>query len=308
MSKRATVWMLFLAALLMLLCGCQPPHHHGGRWQPDPYGHDGGGGPGGLNLLVMGVDDDPSSIRRSQPAFDSVLNAFASALQNRGFAVFDETALTLDTHRQGRVRRSDHELIDIAKSLRNPPIDVVVLFSVYPITDRRANTMRYSVRVGGRLLDVQSGRRLGNYSYRPSDFRNIRPGASRRELNDKVLELAVYSAEEVADVVAAKLSRQARPRHRGYRDRDSGYVRTYQVVLRGFHSGDASDLERYLMDMPGYRGLRTARATGVQYDYSYSSTLDEAAIRRNLVDGLDVLGLRGRIYVEGNRITVRAVR
>ena len=60
--------------------------------------------------------------------------------------------------------------------------------------------------------------------------------------------------------------------------------------------------------MPGYRDLRTARATGVRYDYSYKSTLNEAALRRNLMDALDVLGLRGRIYVEGNQITVRAVR
>ena len=202
--------MLLLAALILVFCGCQP-YHHGGRWQPGPHDRDGGGGDGSMNLLVMGVDDDPSSIRRNQPAFDSVLNAFAGALQNRGFSVFDETALTLDTHRQGRVRRSDHEVIDIAKSLRNPPIDVVVLFSVYPIVDRRSHTMRYSVRVAGRLLDVQSGRRLGNYSYRPGDFRNIRPGASAPEIDDKVLDMAVYSAEDVADVVAAKLARQSRP-------------------------------------------------------------------------------------------------
>ena len=62
------------------------------------------------------------------------------------------------------------------------------------------------------------------------------------------------------------------------------------------------------MEMPGYRGLRTAHATGVRYDYSYRSTLSEADLRRNLMDALDDLGLRGRIYVEGNMITVRAVR
>ena len=306
MPRRATLLIFLLAALLLALFGCQP-YHHGGRWHPDPYDRDHGGGEGSLNLMVMGMDDDPSSIRRNQPAFNSVLNAFSGALQNRGFAVFDETALTLDSHRQGRTRRSDDELIDIARSVRNPPIDVVVLFSVYPIVDRRGHTVRYSVRVGGRLLDVQSGRRLGNYDYRPGDWRNIRPGASRGEMDDKVLELAVYSAEDVADVVAAKLARQSRPHHRS-RDRDSGYVRTYQVVFRGFNAGDAGDFEEYLMDMPGYRGLRTARATAVRYDYSYRSTLNEAALRRNLMDAMDVLGLRGRIYVEGNRITVRAVR
>ena len=91
-----------------------------------------------VNILVMGDDSNPNALPRDHQAFERVINAIATELQTYGFTVYDETALTLRRFKQGRVGRADDELIDIARSVDEAPIDVAVIFSVFPQRDSRA--------------------------------------------------------------------------------------------------------------------------------------------------------------------------
>jgi len=83
------------------------------------------------NLLVMGEDADKDSVPRNSRVFKRVLNAMNSQIQSLGFDVYDETVVTLDNFAQGRVRRNRAELVDIGRSVRRPPIDVVTSFTIY---------------------------------------------------------------------------------------------------------------------------------------------------------------------------------
>ena len=254
-----------------------------------------------MNLLIMGDDSNRQSVPRNHPMYNAVLNAFSEALQNRGFAVFDETAVTLDTHRQGRTRRRDTELIDVARSVRNPPIDAIVIFSIFPRVVKTQTTIKYTTRIDARALDVRSGRRLGNYSYKPQDLRTIRPNVPRSVLIDKVMELSELAAEDVASALAGILRRQVRP--------GTGNVMSdYRVVLRGFGGKAASDFERYLREYECYKNIRVARATGNYHEYSYRTCLQEADLRRQIVETLEMMGVKARVYVEGNTLTIRRTR
>ena len=114
------------------------------------------------NILIMGEDADTDSVPRNSQVFDRVLNALSNQLHDVGFDVFDETAITLNNFTQGRVHRSDAELIDIAKSIHRPPIDVVVIFSIYSTSQKNKYTTKIQTRIQGRMLNVQTGQRLGN--------------------------------------------------------------------------------------------------------------------------------------------------
>ena len=59
------------------------------------------------NILVMGEDDDPDTVPRNHRVFDRVIQALSMELGQMGFRVYDETAVSLDVTRQGRIRRND---------------------------------------------------------------------------------------------------------------------------------------------------------------------------------------------------------
>ncbi|ETR66016.1 MAG: hypothetical protein OMM_13367 [Candidatus Magnetoglobus multicellularis str. Araruama] len=79
-------------------------------------------------IMIFGEDEDRDTIKRSSPVFKDVLEFFSNEFKNEGFDVKDETALTHETHIQGKTRRSDAELIQIGKDVG---MDVICMFSIY---------------------------------------------------------------------------------------------------------------------------------------------------------------------------------
>ena len=122
------IWVLLLAAVAVAACESR------GGWEV------GRGGRGGHSILVMGEDADPDSIARTDRTFSRVLNELANQIEAYGFSVYDETAVTLGGNVQGRSRRTDAELVDVARSVRNPPIDTMVIFTIYADTQSRPST------------------------------------------------------------------------------------------------------------------------------------------------------------------------
>ena len=116
----------------------------------------------GSNVLVMGEDADPVSVPRRNRVFGRVLDAISNELHTEGFDVFDETTVTAPPF-EGRIRRNDRKTIEVARSVVQPPIDVVVIFSIFASPEHFSQITRISIRVKGRLLNVRSGQRLGNF-------------------------------------------------------------------------------------------------------------------------------------------------
>ena len=73
-------------------------------------------------ILIMGEDHDRETVPRGHRIFTRVVNIISDVLNTEGYNVFDETAVTMETSEQGRKRRPDAELIDVARGITQPPI------------------------------------------------------------------------------------------------------------------------------------------------------------------------------------------
>ncbi len=128
-----------------------------------------------VKLLVMQEDWDKSSLKRNSRIQNAILNtlnqtlhapAYQSILKRygiQGMDVYSETAVTLNFYKQDRTRRRDEELISLARSVSNPKIDVLTLYTVYAraVPDPYTHISRLQIALNYRALDVKSGRFLG---------------------------------------------------------------------------------------------------------------------------------------------------
>src|ERR1700730_12123035 len=85
-------------------------------------------------LAVVSEDADTDTVPRNSRIFNRVLLALAEELNLRHYTVIDEKIAGMEISTPDRVRRRDTELIDIARALRRPPVDAIVVFQIYAST------------------------------------------------------------------------------------------------------------------------------------------------------------------------------
>lgn len=277
------------------------------------------------NLMIMGEDYDRDAIPRDSRVFRRILNEVANTLNYDGFDVYDETAVTLDNFAQGRSRRSDAELIDIAQSITRPPIDIIVLIETYASAERLDHTTKIRTRLAGRLLDVHSGRRLGNFEI--SSPRNFRApvNCNRECIMETVGDNAKLLARDVSDVLVQRLADEV---DYGYDDdryddnydnagqtsrtrvNDGCRGRVQEVFLRfeGFSEQEMLDMEDVILaKFSCYVDHRPSFSQGRSHEYAYKTRLHTGKMRRNLVRALEYLGMSGRVRYQGKEFTVAKV-
>jgi hypothetical protein len=113
------------------------------------------------NLLIMIEDADQDSIPRDSRINKRIHGSISQQL-NHIVDVYDETSITLGSFKQGRVRRNDAELLDIARSITRPPIDIVLVLSTYASLNTSEFANKARARVEGRLINAKSGQFLDN--------------------------------------------------------------------------------------------------------------------------------------------------
>ncbi len=92
----------------------------------------------------MAEDANPSTLARDQQLSQKILADVANGLSARGFLVYDEEVITYDNYAQGRSRRSNEELIDIAASVTRPRIDMVV----FVVVEEKLRSGKYLDKAG----------------------------------------------------------------------------------------------------------------------------------------------------------------
>ena len=204
------------------------------------------------NILIMGEDSDPDAVPRNNRIFKRVLNAVSNQLSVEGFNVYDETAVTRDDFVQGRSRRTDAELIDIARSIKRPPIDVGVIFSIYGSHKKLPYTAKIKTRIEGRLLNVKTGQRLGNFEVDMLEGENVPRNCNRDCLLEEIGKQSKELALDLGAVLGTKLAHFGRKG--GY---SSGNVPTgYSLVFSGFKVHEINAIEEYLTAFSGYKQHR----------------------------------------------------
>jgi len=247
-------------------------------------------------VMIMGEDWDHDSIPRHSRVYDRVLNAMSNQLLNEGFDVKDETAMTLDTHVQGRQRRTDAELISVAK---DAGVDVAVIFSIYPNVKKKYGSAKATARVMGRMLDVYSGSRMGNFELEPQQYQPLQTPYSRNDVIEGVGKIAKVIGQDVGAEIAQRLS--------GYVDQPGGQLIEWSLIFDGFTADDMMNMEEYLVIFSGYdshRPKKNALNTSTHHEYLYKSSINSAKLKTNFNKALKKMNMQGRVYTSGNEVKV----
>lgn len=266
------------------------------------------------NILVMGEDADGDYIPCHSRAFVAVLNSVANQLGDNGFRVYDETAVTMDSFEQGRCRRKDSELIDIARSITQPTIDVAVLFRIYAAAKQLRYTTKIAARIEGRMLDAHSGQRLGNFEV--DREWPVGTDCQRECIVESVRGEARGLGEDLGAVLALKLS----PHTSGAPDLGSGgstdpagRIREYSLEFENFTREDIDEIDSYLKIFSCYSEHRPVRISPTSASYAYHSCISPAKLSGNMNRMLELMQAEGdnrwsaTVNMNGNEFTVRKV-
>jgi hypothetical protein len=272
------------------------------------------------NLLIMGEDADLDSVARNSRIFNRVIRALETELQVEGFQVFDETAVSMGVTDPMRVRRTDAELITVARRIQDAPIDAIIVFQIYASTEQNpfAAIMDLRVRIPGRILNAQTGQALANYeiAYGPNDLPPLPPNCSR----DCVLEHVGDQARRIAADVGAVLAQQldylspaapaasVTPGSATEPHGCVGLTTAYTLTFRGFDSTEITQVEDYLAAFSGYQHHRPMRAGATETTYWYETCSDTARLNRNLRLMAEHMGVEVRLGMVQNRFEMDKIR
>ena len=259
------------------------------------------------NLMIMGEDADTDTVPRDSRVFKRVLNALANELNNEGFNVYDETAVSLDDFTQGRVRRTDAEIIDIARSLKRPPIDVATIFAIYARAKDMEYTKKIYTRVEGRLLNVKTGQRLGNFEVEMPQPTNVATDCDRQCVLEAVGKNAKNLSQDLGAVLITKLAHIVDGDGAASSSAGSSLPSAYSLVFNGFSIDEIDRIEEYIMAFDGYKHHRPVSSSLRNHEYWYETQSDSAGLNRNFRQMLKHLGLEGRVTFAGSNFQIEKI-
>jgi hypothetical protein len=261
--------------------------------------------------MVFSDDADLNTVPRKSRVFNRVFDALRSQLNERGFDVYDETAVTakdsVDSsagYVQGRTRRTDVEILDIAQSLRRPPIDVAVIFQIYTSTRDKGYISKVRTRIAGHMLAVQSGKYLGDFEVTKL---YTAPAACNQEcILEVVGDKARYLAQDLGDALAEKLAHLNGDGKQSADEWDSpsGMAKDYILIFNNFSDNDRLDIEEYLVAFSGYEHYRPVDCSRRRCEYEYKARISSGKLHRNIKRMLRQLGIEANVQFAGNTIRV----
>ena len=259
------------------------------------------------NLLVFGEDFDDDAIPRDSRVFRRVLTSLQEQLSDKGFDVFDETAVTLDNFAQGRTGRSDAEIIDIAKSITRPPIDVATIFTIYASARDVGHTTKVRVRIEGRLLQVKTGQHLGAFEVKGPPEWNAPAKCNRECIIESVGDYAKTLGNDLGSVLAEKLAWLVEGHTGTVSNTGSALPTAYNLVFDGFTPDEMLKIEEYMTIFSGYKTHRPGYSSNTRAEIWYESSIASARLNRNIQRMLAELDLRGTVQFSGNTFTLKKI-
>ncbi|MCJ2028875.1 hypothetical protein MKK50_05580 [Methylobacterium sp. J-043] len=284
------------------------------------------------NIVVMGEDADEDSVPRGNRIFQRVITELSETMNLRGYNVYDETAVAMGITQANRVRRRDAELIEVARAVQNPPLDVVAVFQVYASASKSSysDIVRPEVRIPGRLLNVRTGQSLGAFEVAGLQLPPLPQGCDRECLLERVGAEAKSIAADVATALTAKLDGviaprraadagaapnaplahalpSAKPPPAAAGESCGGLPTAYVVRLSGFSAQEVQAAEEYMAAFRCYEHHRPVRSGGATAEYWYETRSDSARLGRNLRLMLEHMSAPGQVQFSGNTFVVSRV-
>ncbi|MEH3143812.1 MAG: hypothetical protein PGN34_00265 [Methylobacterium frigidaeris] len=282
------------------------------------------------NVVVMGEDADEDSVPRGNRIFQRVIGELSETMNLRGYNVYDETAVAMGFTQPNRVRRRDAELIEVARAVQNPPLDVVAIFQIYASATKSAysDIVRPEVRIPGRLLNVRTGQSLGAFEVAGVQLPPLPQGCDRECLLERVGAEAKTIAADVAAALTTKLDGFIAPRRAADAgpppvggaapaavpggpvapgEACGGLPTAYTVRLSGFSAQEVQAAEEYMAAFRCYEHHRPVRSGAAAAEYWYETRSDSARLGRNLRLMLEHMSAPGQVQFSGNTFVVSRV-
>ena len=161
-------------------------------------------------VVITGEYSNPDTIPTRHRIYMRFIWSLRNQLVDNGFKVFDESLITLKYPNQGRVRRSDTEIIDIVNHLKTKRINYLIFFSIRPtfikseLNSRVENKTLFKLRVTVRILDVGEGTNKGNFEVNGA-LEELPKNCSSPCLMEKVGSYAVELAGDVGTLLEGRL-------------------------------------------------------------------------------------------------------
>ncbi|MGX7708940.1 hypothetical protein [Methylobacterium sp. Gmos1] len=279
-------------------------------------------------VVVMGEDADEDSVPRGNRIFQRVIAELSETMNLRGYNVYDETAVAMGFTQANRVRRRDAELIEVARAVSSPPLDVVAVFQIYASASKStySDIVRPEVRIPGRLLNVRTGQSLGSFEVAGVQLPPLPQGCDRECLLERVGAEAKVVAGDVAAALTAKLDGVVAPRRGADPGAASipgavaapiaggptveacgGLPTAYVVRLNGFSAQEVQAAEEYMAAFRCYEHHRPVRAGASAAEYWYETRSDSARLGRNLRLMLEHMSAPGQVQFSGNTFVLSRV-
>jgi hypothetical protein len=264
-----------------------------------------------VNLLIMIEDADKDSVPRNSRINKRVHDSVSQQL-NHIADVYDETSMTLNDFKRGRVRRTDSELLDIARSITRPPIDIIVVLNTYASINTSEYAKKARARVAGRLINAKSGQFLDSFEVQSPRSWTIPYDCDRQTcMLEEMADEAKVLGDELGLILAEKLNwlLNGGATDNNY-DQAAKMFNDYYLEFDGFSAQDVAKIEEYLLVFSGYISHRPTQQRYTRTTLLYRSTINSAKLSRNMHKLLDELNMRATINFEGNsfrlkRITLR---
>jgi hypothetical protein len=261
-----------------------------------------------VNLLIMIEDADKNSVPRDSQ-INKRVHASISLQLNQVADVYDETSLTLDTYRQGRVRRSDAELLDIARSITRPPIDIVVVLSTYASVTTSEYAKKARARVEGKILNAKSGQFLDSFEVQSPRSWSIPYACDRQTcILEEMGDEAKVLGDELGLILAEKLNWLLNGEIEDNRIAlATEMFNDYYLTFDGFSAQDMANIEEYLVIFSDYISHRPTQQRHTRTTLLYRSASGTAKLSRNILKLLEELNMRATMNFEGNSFSVKRI-
>ncbi|MBH67122.1 MAG: hypothetical protein CMM58_02095 [Rhodospirillaceae bacterium] len=250
-------------------------------------------------VLIMGEDSDGDSIPRNSQVYGRVINAISGQLQRNGFSVIDETLATVDNYSQGQSRRTDAELMKIAQSIKTPPIDAVITFTVFPTFRADRTTAWMNVLIKSRLINVSTHKILATVDRELPEYVETEPKCdeNRQCAFKYVGKYARKLGQDVGSALAIKLRRVTLQDGTAPSSslKQAALQQAYTLTFENFNIQEFNKIEECLVAFTGYNTHKLLLNTSRNMVVWYKTKSDDVRLKRNLRRMLEYLDVDGQL-------------
>ncbi|MGE3914965.1 MAG: hypothetical protein AB7F78_04635 [Hyphomicrobiaceae bacterium] len=278
-----------------------------------------------LNLLVMTEDADTATIPRYNRIFNQVIAALSEELNTRGYDIVDETAASMDFAQRGRLRRSDAELYEVARTITRTPIDAVVVFQIFASARQSTGTpdLRPEIRIPGRVVNVRNGKLMGAFEVSGRDLAPLPFKCDRECVLEEFGQHARVLARDMGAAIADKLA-ALQPSERpalgsGVSPKEkvadtsalhprsascNGKSEAYALTFDGFAPREVTLFEEYFTSFSNFCSVRLTRSGPTSAEYWYETSGDATRLNRNLRLACDQMSLSCQLSFSDNTLRI----